>query len=82
VLVVDDDAGQRMVMRAMLAKAGYFEVVTAEDGEQVASPNRPLFMQAASPNCRLYRAPTAEQAASPDRCRHLFIRAHQFVEPD
>ncbi|KAJ1474357.1 hypothetical protein T484DRAFT_1832689, partial [Baffinella frigidus] len=34
VLVVDDDNGQRMVMRAMLSKMGYFEVVTAEDGEQ------------------------------------------------
>jgi len=26
------------VMRAMLSKMGYFEVVTAEDGEQVANP--------------------------------------------
>jgi hypothetical protein len=25
-------------MRAMLSKMGYFEVVTAEDGEQVANP--------------------------------------------
>jgi hypothetical protein len=27
-------------MRAMLSKMGYFEVVTAEDGEQVVSPLR------------------------------------------
>ena len=25
-------------MRAMLSKMGYFEVITAEDGEQVANP--------------------------------------------
>jgi len=34
VLVVDDDSGQRMVMKAMLSKMGFFDITVAENGQK------------------------------------------------
>ncbi|KAJ1467923.1 hypothetical protein T484DRAFT_1857134 [Baffinella frigidus] len=73
VLVVDDDNGQRMVMRAMLSKMGYFEVVTAEDGEQALAKIRETWT-AASPRTPGAAGNSAADAAdaSPSPPRKLF----------
>ena len=39
ILVIDDDAGNRLIVKSRLSDLGY-EVITTETGARVASPNR------------------------------------------